>query len=80
MARPRLRGYASALEAVGVKWAGIPVYECTTTTPAEGAAAAHWLLSREPRPTALLAMSDLLALGALEQRGRGALPSRATSQ
>jgi len=61
-----LRGYATALEAAGVPWAGVPVYECATLTLAEGARAAAWLLEQEPRPTALLAMSDQFALGALD--------------
>jgi len=66
VARARLRGYASALEASGVRWAGVPVYECATLALTEGAQAASWLLGRQPRPTALLAMSDQLALGALD--------------
>jgi DNA-binding LacI/PurR family transcriptional regulator len=72
VARPRLRGYAAALAAAGVPWSSVPVYECAATTPGEGAAAAAWLLRREPRPTALLAMSDQLALGVLDAaRARG---------
>ena len=66
VARARLRGYATALEAAGVPWTSVPVYECATLSPAEGARAAAWLLEREPRPTALLAMSDQFALGALD--------------
>ncbi len=66
VARARLRGYATALEAAGIPWAGVPVYECATLTLAEGARAAAWLLEQEPRPTALLAMSDQFALGALD--------------
>ncbi len=66
VARARLRGYMAALEAAGVRWADVPVYECATLTLSEGAQAAMWLLGRRPRPTALLAMSDQLALGALD--------------
>lgn len=69
---PRLRGYAAALAAASMSWADIPVYESGATTPAEGVKAASWLLEREPRPTALLAMSDQLALGVLDAaRARG---------
>ena len=46
--------------------ATVPVYECATLTLAEGAGAATWLLSRDPRPTALLTMSDEFAFGVLD--------------
>jgi DNA-binding LacI/PurR family transcriptional regulator len=64
--RARLRGYASALEAAGVSWEGVPVYECAENAVAEGKVAAGRLLSEEPEPTALLVTSDQLALGVLE--------------
>lgn len=68
----RMRGYAAALEAEGVSWANVPVHECAENVLEEGRAAAEALLSREPRPTGILAMSDLLALGVLEAaRGLG---------
>ncbi len=38
----------------------------TDSTPAEGAAAATAILTRSPRPTALLCLSDRLAEGALD--------------
>lgn len=66
VARLRLRGYAAATAEAGISWAEIPVFECASLEPANGAEAAAWLLGREPRPTALLAMSDQLALGALD--------------
>jgi DNA-binding LacI/PurR family transcriptional regulator len=62
----RLRGYASAVEAAGISWDEVPVYECAESTPAEGRVAAWALLSREPRPTAILAMLDQLAFGIVE--------------
>lgn len=73
VARARLRGYAAAVEASGIAWAGVPVYEAAATTPAGGAEAAAWLLAQQPRPTALLAMSDQLALGALDEAKAQAL-------
>lgn len=60
----RLRGYAAALEAAELSWEEVPVYECLTSSKALGREAAYdALLSREPRPTAVLATSDALALG-----------------
>ncbi len=66
VARARLHGYFSALEEAGVLRDNVPVYDCAAHGIADGAAAAAWLLAQEPRPTALLAMSDQLALGALD--------------
>ncbi|HEU4538837.1 MAG TPA: LacI family DNA-binding transcriptional regulator [Polyangiaceae bacterium] len=65
--RARLRGYAAAVEAAGLAWAETAaVYETAENVPAEGREAAGALLDRAAPPTALLAMSDQLALGALE--------------
>jgi DNA-binding LacI/PurR family transcriptional regulator len=66
VAQARLRGYAAALAEAGVPWADVPIYECARLTLADGATAALWLLGQAPRPTALLAMSDQHALGALD--------------
>jgi DNA-binding LacI/PurR family transcriptional regulator len=72
VARNRLAGYAAALAAVDVPWSAVPVYECGGLALEDGAQAAAWLLDQVPRPTALLAMSDQLALGALDAaRARG---------
>ena len=70
--RRRLLGYEAALKAAGISWEGTPVYECAENHPDEGRRAAETLLSLEPRPTAILALSDQLALGAMRavtQRG-----------
>lgn len=64
--RSRLRGYRSALEAAGVRWEDVPVYEHHESTTEAGRAAAEALLSRGPRPTTILCLSDQLALGAME--------------
>lgn len=63
--RDRLYGYAAALAGAGVSLAATSVYRCPHNTPEDGAAAAHSLLTGDPRPTALLVMSDQLAFGAL---------------
>jgi DNA-binding LacI/PurR family transcriptional regulator len=64
--RARLRGYATAVEAAGLSWADVLVYECAENLPEEGRAAAEVLLSSEQRPTAILALSDQLAFGAIQ--------------
>jgi DNA-binding LacI/PurR family transcriptional regulator len=72
VSRLRLRGYAAAAEARGIRWSGVPVYECSGSGKELGSEAAEALLSASPRPTALICLSDELALGAIEAvRGRG---------
>jgi DNA-binding LacI/PurR family transcriptional regulator len=63
--RDRLGGYREALEAAGVDWSTVPIEEHHGNSAALGAAGARALLVEEPRPTALLAATDRLALGAL---------------
>jgi DNA-binding LacI/PurR family transcriptional regulator len=67
--RSRLEGYAAALSVSGLSWEEVPVYECPGSTTALGRTAAHALLDLDPRPTAILATSDQLALGAIEAAG-----------
>lgn len=59
----RLLGYRQVLDRAGV---GVQVFEVAENLASEGQRAAQELLGREPRPTALLCMSDRLALGVLE--------------
>lgn len=66
LTRARLRGYAQTLAQAGIPWDNVPVYACAENSPAEGKAAAAALLALNPRPTALLATSDQLAIGALD--------------
>ncbi|MBA3778966.1 MAG: LacI family DNA-binding transcriptional regulator [Chloroflexi bacterium] len=73
VSRGRLRGYREALEAAGLSWDEVPVQECAENSVEEGRAAAERLLERGSGPTALLAMSDALALGALEAGRRAGL-------
>ncbi|MBA2253943.1 MAG: LacI family DNA-binding transcriptional regulator [Chloroflexi bacterium] len=71
--RARLRGYQAAIVGAGLDWDGIPVYECAENSIEEGCIGAEQLLNTEPRPTALLAMSDTLGIGALEAVRRAGL-------
>jgi DNA-binding LacI/PurR family transcriptional regulator len=65
-ARSRLRGYRSAIVEAGLSWKkNVVVYETSDNTPDDGYKATAVLLAHPLRPTALLAMSDQLALGAL---------------
>jgi DNA-binding LacI/PurR family transcriptional regulator len=65
VSRLRLRGYRAALEDAGLLWSKVPVYECPGSSKEFGLRAAEALLSPERRPTAILAMSDQLALGVI---------------
>jgi DNA-binding LacI/PurR family transcriptional regulator len=64
--RARLAGYKAMLEAADLPWKEVPVYECFGSSKALGREAADTLLSLEPRPTAIMCLSDRLALGAIE--------------
>ncbi len=66
VSRARLEGYAEALTNAGLSWSDVPVYECSSSAKALGKEAAGLLLSRVPHPMAILALSDQLALGAME--------------
>lgn len=70
--RSRLDGCASVLATDGRSRADLIVYECPGNDIRDAVAAAGVVLERHPRPTAILALSDQLALGALHaahQRG-----------
>ncbi|WP_117208499.1 LacI family DNA-binding transcriptional regulator [Allorhizocola rhizosphaerae] len=70
--RERLIGYRDAFAEVGVDWSEVTTISSIHNSREEGAAVAAHLLDRAPRPTAILAAADLLALGvldALETRG-----------
>jgi DNA-binding LacI/PurR family transcriptional regulator len=62
----RLRGYRAALEEAGLPWSWVPVYECQGSARELGHRAAQALFRSGQRPTAILALSDQLALGAIE--------------
>ena len=62
--RERIAGLRQGLEAAGIPWQKLPIEERSNTQEA-GAAAARSLLAETPRPTALVATTDQLALGAV---------------
>jgi DNA-binding LacI/PurR family transcriptional regulator len=62
----RMAGYQDALAEGAISWSEVPVHECAGSGMDLGRAGARALLDAEPRPTALLATSDELALGAIE--------------
>jgi DNA-binding LacI/PurR family transcriptional regulator len=61
----RFAGYADALAEAGIAIEGIPFFECAHSDEALGAAAAGHLFALADRPTAVLAMSDRLAIGVM---------------
>ncbi|WP_026359974.1 LacI family DNA-binding transcriptional regulator [Amycolatopsis nigrescens] len=63
--RARLEGYLDTLAAAGVALDGVAIWETSGLFREPAMKAAHELLRRDPRPTALLCMSDELALAAL---------------
>jgi DNA-binding LacI/PurR family transcriptional regulator len=62
----RLAGYREALEAAGIEWAAVPRHELSDDLPERGLEGARRALAADPRPTALVAATDQLALGALQ--------------
>jgi DNA-binding LacI/PurR family transcriptional regulator len=66
VSRMRLRGYRAALEEAGLPWFGVSVYECQGSTKGLGYLAVEALFRSHQVPTAILALSDQLALGAIQ--------------
>jgi DNA-binding LacI/PurR family transcriptional regulator len=64
--RERLAGYREALEAAGIDWRTTAKYEVNRNLLERGLEGGRALLTAADRPTAMLASTDLLALGALE--------------
>ena len=67
--RQRLLGYRDATDAAGIDWSSVAVAAGPSSTVRDGFERAGILLDLEPRPTALLCLSDALAEGAI-QAGR----------
>ncbi|MFI6097638.1 LacI family DNA-binding transcriptional regulator [Lentzea sp. NPDC051213] len=65
VSRDRLGGYLDTLEKAGVEPDNVPVWEARGSDRELGRLGARWLLTRTPRPSALLCASDQLAFGAL---------------
>ncbi|CRK55342.1 Transcriptional regulator, LacI family [Alloactinosynnema sp. L-07] len=57
--RDRIRGYRGELGQ------DVPIWEAPCSARDHGREGARWLLTRDPRPTALLCLSDELAMGAI---------------
>jgi DNA-binding LacI/PurR family transcriptional regulator len=75
VSRERLRGYAEAFSTAGVPFDEMITVNAAGNMRSDGAAAAAYALDRVDRPTAIVALTDLLALGvldALAQRGLAA--------
>ncbi|MEU5726699.1 LacI family DNA-binding transcriptional regulator [Micromonospora sp. NPDC047738] len=64
--RGRLTGFADAFAATGVPWPAITVLNASSNSRAAGAAAVTAVLAGDDPPTAVLACSDVLALGVLD--------------
>ncbi|RZU75089.1 LacI family transcriptional regulator [Micromonospora kangleipakensis] len=64
--RGRLAGFADAFAALGVGWSALTVLNATGNSRAAGAAAVAATLAGDAPPTAVLACSDVLALGVLD--------------
>ncbi len=62
----RLAGYLDAIEAAGIPAGDVAIEERPTNSEDAGYTAALAVLSRRPRPSAILAMSDRMALGAMK--------------
>ncbi|MER7460634.1 LacI family DNA-binding transcriptional regulator [Micromonospora sp. NPDC126480] len=69
--RGRLAGFADAFAEVGLAWPELTVLNSTGNDRASGAAAVAPLRAADPSPTAVLACSDVLALGALDALAGG---------
>ena len=63
--RERLAGVRHTLRAAGLDWGDVVVMECGSNDPDAGARATTLLLAERPGLTAVIALSDQLALGAL---------------
>lgn len=66
VSRERLRGYRDTFAEAGVDWSETLIINATDNSRSEGAAAAAYALDRAPRPTAVVALTDVLALGVLD--------------
>jgi DNA-binding LacI/PurR family transcriptional regulator len=78
--RERLRGYCEALAKFGVGLADLTIINAFTNSRQSGADAAAHLLDRAVRPTAVVAFTDLLALGTIDALvARGLRPGRDVS-
>lgn len=66
VSRERIRGYHDALTEAGLTWSDVAVINAAGNSRHDGAVAAAHALDRAPRPTAVAAITDMLALGVLD--------------
>jgi hypothetical protein len=64
--RERLRGYYDAFREAGVDWSGITTISTDVNSKEAGTTAAAFLVDQADPPTAVVAFSDILALGVLD--------------
>jgi DNA-binding LacI/PurR family transcriptional regulator len=78
--RERLRGYYEAFREAGIDWADITTISTDVNSKEAGTAAAAHLLGQARHPTAVVAFSDILALGVLDAlAARGLRPGEDVS-
>jgi DNA-binding LacI/PurR family transcriptional regulator len=78
--RERLVGYRDAFAEAGIDWQQVATVNAGRNCREEGEKAAAHVLDRAPRPTAIVAITDQLALGVLDAlRTRGLQPGRDVS-
>jgi DNA-binding LacI/PurR family transcriptional regulator len=65
VARRRLQGYLRGIDS-GESKSSVTMWECPRSSEEDGRNAAEYFLKKKPRPTAILAASDRLALGVME--------------
>jgi DNA-binding LacI/PurR family transcriptional regulator len=65
LARQRLGGIADAFAAAGLGWDDVPLYEHHENTLKAGEELGRELLALDPRPTAVICTTDLLAIGVM---------------
>ena len=78
--RERLAGYADAITGAGIDWGELPIYEGNPNSRRLGTEAVTALLKLDPPPTAILAMSDEIALGAIDGAYAAGLSSPSSSR
>ena len=64
--KSRLDGWRAGLEAAGIDWSTVPVASGPDKLREAGRVAGGRLLDRADRPTAIIALSDIAAIGVLE--------------
>jgi DNA-binding LacI/PurR family transcriptional regulator len=76
----RLRGYQQAWQKAGLDWDEVTIINVQGNSREAGLDGAAQALDRQHRPTALIAFSDVIALGAMDAlRARGLRPGRDVS-